>query len=131
MYIAGRNIIAIIVAALVIGAVCLVGLNAQKQTPAATINPQTVNTESVGSVTTITFTGTEFKPKQTAIGANGQLRFRNESQKDLIITSENQEFGIIGTLKPNESKTYYFNQKGTWEFHNSQNEKQNGTLVIQ
>ena len=124
MYIQGRDVIVIIIAILAIGAVCLVGLNAQRQTP---ITSDVVNTQDV----TTPNTGNEFKPSRTIIGAGAQVKFVNSSQKDLIISSQNQEFGIIGTIKPGESKAFYFHQKGTWEFHNSANDKQNATLVIQ
>jgi hypothetical protein len=128
MYIKGRDIVIIGIALIAIGAVCLVGLNAQKRDP---LKSQVINTQDVKATNTITYTGSDFKPKQTAIGAGSQVRFVNSSQKDLLLLSQNQEFGIIGTIKPGESKAFYFSQKGTWEFHNSTNEKQSGTLVIQ
>jgi len=128
MYIQGRDIIIIVIAILAIGAVCLVGFNSQRQNPATS---DVVNTQDITTPNTVTFSGNDFKPDQTIIGAGAQVKFVNNSQKDLVIASQNQEFGIIGTIKPGESKAFYFHQKGTWEFHNSANDKQSATLVIQ
>ena len=132
-----------IAALLLFGGVMLVGLNSQQNArngstatgaSSTSSNLNAITEKDVGA--TITYTGRGFEPNLATVSVNSTIRVRNRSLRvlDFVSGPYNQNSDEpelnIGTLNPDESKTFYVSQIGTWGYYNANGPNETGQIIV-
>lgn len=98
-------------------------------------NDASSNTEASDIV--ITYTDSGFNPDSYTVTSEGTVTVRNDSSMTLDFASndhpahtDNSELNI-GEIAPGASASFVVKAKGTWGFHNHDNDAHTGTLVVQ
>ena len=96
----------------------------------------TEETEKAESGTTITYTDQGFIPSNLDVTAGTTITIRNQSSRSLDFASDdhpahqdNSELNV-GDIEPGQEKTMTLDTKGTWGYHNHDNENDEGRITV-
>lgn len=85
----------------------------------------------------VTYTNTGFQPSFLSIRAGDKIRFRNESDTDMWVASNDHpfhddypEFDAHGSVRRYGEYTFTFDRVGTWGFHNHANHVHEGVVSV-
>jgi plastocyanin len=86
---------------------------------------------------TITYGNSGFSPSSVTVKAGESIKVTNSSSSDLDFASDPHPVHTdepelnAGSIAPGSSKTFKVSNKGTWGFHNHENENHEGTIIVQ
>lgn len=145
--------IVLILGILIIGGVAIVLMNRSsndndaddKATTSSTTSSDTQGTGNENAQTndtaviaaTITYGNSGFSPSSVTVKAGDTIKVVNSSDNDLDMESDphpvhtdNTELNI-GAVASGSSTTFKVSNKGTWGYHNHENENEKGTIIVQ
>ena len=104
--------------------------------PAASVSEAPTATPE-SSVATISFSGTNFSPSMTTVKSGSQIRFTNQSNRNVEVGSDphpshtsNSELNL-GVIAPGQSKTVTVTKTGAYGIHDHLNSSITAKITVQ
>lgn len=147
-----RNLIAVVIVLVLLFAAGWWYIKSFKQEPVVVPSPSVSSDQSQSSPSAsatssgqinqqevkVSITSSGYSPKTVTVKAGTKVTWTNNTQGNATVNSDPHPahstyppLNTVGLIKPGESKSFVFTEKGTYNYHNHLNAAQTGTVTVE